>query len=238
MSIPSLTSLPSMDDVAAVAPALAAYTAEALDADVWTRPGLSVRDRCIVTVSVLIAKAQLPGLPHYFAKALDSGVTPSELSEIITHLAFYTGWMNAYAAVAPLAASLAERGMSPMPLPATPSRLLPLDEETEARRAAMVEQNLGDVAPGVVRYTTELIFRDLWLRPDLAPRDRSLVTVCALTATAQVAQISFHLDRAMDNGLTRAEASEVFTHLAFYTGWPAVMSALPVVKDVFASRRK
>ena len=92
------------------------------------------------------------------------------------------------------------------------------------------------MAPGVVHYTGELLFRDLWLRPALAPRDRSLVTISALIASGQVAQITYHLNRAMDNGLTRSQASEVLTHLAFYAGWPNVFSAIPVVKSVFEKR--
>jgi 4-carboxymuconolactone decarboxylase len=72
----------------------------------------------------------------------------------------------------------------------------------------------------------------------LAPRDRSLVTVSALVACGQVAQITYHLNRAMDNGLTEAQASESLTQLAFYAGWPKVFSALPVVKDVFDARRR
>jgi 4-carboxymuconolactone decarboxylase len=73
----------------------------------------------------------------------------------------------------------------------------------------------------------------------LAPRDRSLVTVSALVAlvaTGQVAQLSAHLNRAMDNGLTKSEASEALTHLLFYAGWPNVFSAIPVAKDVFEKR--
>ena len=94
------------------------------------------------------------------------------------------------------------------------------------------------MAPGVVQYTTDVLFRDLWLRPDLAPRDRSLVTVSALIASGQVAQLRRHLNRAMDNGLTQAQAAEALTHLAFYAGWPNVFSALPVAKDVFEKRPK
>jgi len=92
------------------------------------------------------------------------------------------------------------------------------------------------VAPGVVHYTGELLFRDLWLRPALTPRDRSLVTISALIASGQVAQITYHLNRAMDNGLTKAQASEVLTQLAFYAGWPNVFSAIPIVKSVFEKR--
>jgi 4-carboxymuconolactone decarboxylase len=94
------------------------------------------------------------------------------------------------------------------------------------------------VAPGVVEYTTDVLFRDLWLRPDLAPRDRSLVTVAALISSGQVAQIPYHLNRAMDNGLKQEQAAEVITHLAFYAGWPNAFSALPVAKEVFEKRPK
>ena len=89
-----------------------------------------------------------------------------------------------------------------------------------------------------MKYTGDVLFRDLWLRPGLAPRDRSLVTVSALVATGQVAQITYHLNRAMDAGLTKAQASEVLTQLAFYAGWPSVFSAMPVVKAVFESRAR
>jgi 4-carboxymuconolactone decarboxylase len=111
-----------------------------------------------------------------------------------------------------------------------------LDKDAEAKRAAGVQQNFGSVAPGLVQYTTDVLFRDLWLRPDLAPRDRSLVTVSALIASGQVAPVTYHLNRAMDNGLTQEQAGEVITHLAFYAGWPNAFSALPVLKDVFEKR--
>lgn len=224
------------EDIQAVSPALASYTQKSISDGLWKRPGLSARDRSFVTVSALIARIQTPGMLHYFNIALDSGVKASELSEIVTHLAFYSGWSNALSAVPSLKVIFAQRGIGADQLPGVSPQLLPLDEGTEAQRATAVEQNFGDVAPGVVQYTTDLLFRDLWLRPALAPRDRSLVTVSALIAAGQVAQITYHLNRAMDSGLTQAQASEVLTHLAFYTGWPHVFSALPVVRDVFAKR--
>ena len=115
---------------------------------------------------------------------------------------------------------------------------LPLDEAAEGDRAKRVGEQFGAVSPGVVQYTTDALFRDLWLRPDLTPRDRSLVTGSALIASGQMAQIPYHLNRALDSGLTRAQASEVLTHLAFDAGWPNVFSALPVAKDVFEKRPK
>jgi 4-carboxymuconolactone decarboxylase len=121
-------------------------------------------------------------------------------------------------------------------MPPAPGPRLPLDDAAEAQRAAGVAESVGPVAPGLEQYTTDVLFRDLWLRPGLAPRDRSLVTVSALISLGHVAQIPYHLDRAMDSGLTRAEASEVLTHLAFYAGWPHAFSAVPVAKGVFDKR--
>ena len=93
------------------------------------------------------------------------------------------------------------------------------------------------MAPKLAEYTNDVLFADLWRKTDLTPRDRSLITVAALIAQNQVAQLPFHLNRAMDNGLTQTQAAETVTHLAFYVGWPKAMSAVPVLKDVFESRK-
>ena len=219
-----------------VSPALEHYTQDLLLGDVWKRPDLSPRDRSIVTLAALIARNQMAQLSYYLHLALDNDDKPGEISEIITHLAFYSGWENAMSAVAIAKPVFEKCGIGPGDLPPASPGLLPVDEAAETQRTAVVERNFGAVAPGVVHYTTEVLFRDLWLRPALAPRDRSLVTVSALIASGQVAQISFHLNRAMDNGLTQRQAAEVLTHLAFYAGWPNVFSALPVAKDVFEKR--
>jgi 4-carboxymuconolactone decarboxylase len=219
-----------------VAPALEKYTQERLFGDVWKRPGLAPRDRSIVTLAALIARNQTIELPFYLNLALDNGVQPREVSEIITHLAFYSGWANAMSAVAVAKDVFAARKIGSDQVPAASPSPLPLDEAAEAQRATRVEQQFGRVVPGIVQYTTDVLFRDLWLRPDLAPRDRSLVTVSALIASGQVAQLTAHLNRAMDNGLTQAQAAEAITHLAFYVGWPNAFSALPVAKEVFEKR--
>jgi len=237
MNTTSPRSAVRLGDVRRVSPALAKYTQDAIDNDLWNRPALSPRDRSIVTTAALIARNQTAGMQHCFILALDSGVTSRELSEVITHLAFYSGWPNALSAVAIAKDIFVQRGIGEDQLAEAAPQLLPIDEKAEEQRATTVQQNFGDVAAGVVQYTTDLLFRDLWLRPGLAPRDRSLVTVSALIASGQVAQIPYHLNRAMDNGLSKEQASEVLTHLAFYAGWPNVFSALPVVKGVFESRR-
>jgi 4-carboxymuconolactone decarboxylase len=225
-----------LDDAHAVSPALERYTRDRLLGELWKRPNLSPRDRSIVTLAALIARNQTLQMGYYINLALDDGVKPSEISEIITHLAFYSGWENAMSAVPSVKDVFHQRGISPDQLPRATVEHLPLDEAAEKQRASSVAQNFGTAAPGVVQYTTDLLFRDLWLRPGLAPRDRSLVTVSALIASGQAAQVTYHLSKAMDNGLTQTEASEMLTQLAFYAGWPNVFSALPVVKDVFEKR--
>jgi 4-carboxymuconolactone decarboxylase len=227
---------PSLADIKAVSPAFERYTTQTVLDGLWKRPQLSPRDRSIVTLSVLVARNQPVEMPFHFRLALDNGVKPAEISEMIAHLAFYSGWANATSASGIAKRIFDERGIGPDEVAPAQVTLLPLNETSEYQRAAMVEENFGAVAPGVVEYTTDALFRDLWLRPGLAPRARSLVTISALVANGQVAQIPYHLNRAMDNGLTGDEASEALTQLAFYAGWPNVFSAMPVFKDVLAKR--
>jgi len=222
----------------AVSPALGQYTEQSLLGDVWNRPGLSKRDRSVVTLAALVSRNQTIELPRYLNLALDNGVKPAEISELITHLAFYTGWANAVGAASAAKDVFDARKIGPDQLPPASPKPLPLDEKAEAVRAARVGEQFGAMFPGVVRNTTEMLFKDLWLRPDLAPRDRSLVTVSALIATGQVPQIPYHLNRAMDSGLTQTEVGESLAQLAFYSGWPTVFSAMPVVKEVFEKRGK
>lgn len=225
----------TLNDSKMVAPALEKY-AQGPIAELWKRPALLPRDRSIVTVAALVARNQTIEMPYHFNLALENGVKPRELSEIVTHLAFYSGWANAMSAASVIKDVFAERSIEADQLPSASPALLPLDKDAEERRATAVGQQFGSVAPGIVQYTTDVLFRDLWLRPDLAPRDRSLVTVSALIASGQFAQITYHLGRAMDNGLTPEQAGEIVTHLAFYAGWPNAFSALQVVKDVIEKR--
>jgi 4-carboxymuconolactone decarboxylase len=162
------------DDVRAVAPALEKYAQGRLFGEVWKRPDLSPRDRSIVTLAALIARNQTAEMQYHVNLALDNGVKPGEISEIITHLAFYSGWGNAMTAVGVAKDIFTTRNIKADQLPPASEKLLPLDEAAEAKRADQVEQDFGKVSPGVVQYTGEVLFRDLWLRPGLAPRDRSL----------------------------------------------------------------
>jgi 4-carboxymuconolactone decarboxylase len=91
----------------------------------------------------------------------------------------------------------------------------------------------GDFAPGLVTFTDDVLFGQVWTRPELSPRDRSLVTVAALTAAGNTGQLTYHLGLARQNGVTETELIEAITHLAFYSGWPRAMSAMTVARQVF-----
>ncbi|VTP13831.1 Carboxymuconolactone decarboxylase family protein [Phytobacter ursingii] len=190
----------------------------------------------MVTVAMLIARNQSGELKHYIDIALDTGVTPAEVSEIITHLAFYSGWPNAMSAVSVTKAIFRSRGVTADALPDASPDLLPLNQEVEKQRSETVEKNVGPVSPGLVKFTAAPLFLDLWQRSALKPRDRSLITVSALIASGQSAQIGYHLNKAMDNGLSIEEAGEVVAQAAFYAGWPNAFTAAPVVGEVLRNR--
>jgi 4-carboxymuconolactone decarboxylase len=103
------------------------------------------------------------------------------------------------------------------------------DEQSRA------QQLVGDVAPKLAELTDEVLFGDVWLRPGLSPRDRSLITVAALTALGRTDQLRSHLTLALANGVTKDELAELATHLAFYAGWPAGMTAATTLKQVLAA---
>jgi 4-carboxymuconolactone decarboxylase len=90
----------------------------------------------------------------------------------------------------------------------------------------------GDFAPGLVAFTDDVLFGQAWTRPELSPRDRSLVTVAALTALHRPEQLGSHLRLALDNGLSKDELVAAITHLAFYAGWPNAMSAATQLKAI------
>jgi 4-carboxymuconolactone decarboxylase len=98
------------------------------------------------------------------------------------------------------------------------------------------QKTLGDFAPKLAELTDSVLFGDVWERPGLSKRDRSLITVAALVALYRPEQLRFHLNKAMDNGLSKDELIEVITHLAFYSGWPTAMSAIMIAKEVMATR--
>jgi len=118
----------------------------------------------------------------------------------------------------------------PRPAAAAIPAAAPAGQPTPAQRL------IGDFSPKLVQLTDDVLFGDVWARPQLSPRDRSLVTVSALVAMNRPDQLRSHLVRARDNGVTEDEIVESITHLAFYAGWPSAMTAVTVAKEVLAKK--
>jgi len=97
------------------------------------------------------------------------------------------------------------------------------------------QELMGDIAPKLAQLTDSVLFGDVWTRPGLSQRDRSIATVSALIAMNRPDQLRSHLALALDNGVTRDELMEAITHLAFYAGWPSAVTAVSVAREVFAA---
>ncbi|MCY1079831.1 (R)-mandelonitrile lyase [Archangium lansingense] len=114
----------------------------------------------------------------------------------------------------------------------------PREERTMSttKPATTAQKAIGDFAPKLVELTDDVLFGDIWERPQLSKRDRSLITCAALVATGKTEQMNFHFPRAIENGVTQEELTELITHLAFYVGWPNAMSAITRAKELFEKK--
>ncbi|MFT4110828.1 carboxymuconolactone decarboxylase family protein [Propionicimonas sp.] len=106
-----------------------------------------------------------------------------------------------------------------------------IDADTQTRWTGG-KNAFGDFAPGMVHYTDQVLFDEVWEREGLSKRDRSLVTIAALTAVGKMEQLAFHLAFARQNGVTDDQLKEALLHLAFYSGWPNGMGATAVLKNI------
>jgi 4-carboxymuconolactone decarboxylase len=116
--------------------------------------------------------------------------------------------------------------------PGAPAAPAPAASAQQSR----AQQLMGDIAPKLAELTDNVLFGDVWARPQLSGRDRSLVTVSALIAMNRLDQLRSHLALARQNGVTEEEMVEAITHLAFYAGWPNAVSAVSVAREVFAKK--
>lgn len=214
-----------------IAPGLATLTDDVLFGDVWRRPELSPRDRSLVTISVLVATGKPAQLAGHLGRALNNGVQASEASGVLAHLAIYCGWPSAVSALEVYEQVYTTRKVDTAALRAVTPRLPA--PGSDAARAKAVSDELGAVAPKFVQLTNDVVFDDLWRRPDLSLRDRSLVTIAALAAMGDDDQLDVYLRRGVQSGLTRNQITEALTHLGFYAGWPKATKALTAVTKTF-----
>jgi alkylhydroperoxidase/carboxymuconolactone decarboxylase family protein YurZ len=213
----------------------------------WSRPQLCRRDRSLLVISVLAAQAREEELEAHTGIGLLNGLRPEEIEEILLHVAAYAGFPAAMASSrridkALLAASgavkLAARQAAAQKSDAERDRdgaavLATLLGEAAREPAAglqWIETRLGEV--GVVAY--RWAFGEIWCRPQLSRRDRSIVVIAILVWLGATAELAVHAPAGLRHGLTRVEVEEVVNHLSLYAGIPRAVEAMRAVRDAFA----
>jgi 4-carboxymuconolactone decarboxylase len=183
----------------------------------WGSPAEEIRFGDVVRIP--------PGVKHWH------GASPTTA---MTHIAIveHSGGRGVEWLEQVSAAQYAARPAAPGGSAAVPDRGVAGDSAQTSR----AQQLMGDIAPKLAQLTDSVLFGDVWARPGLSPRDRSLVTVSALVAMNRPDQLRSHLALAHANGVTREELVEAITHLAFYAGWPSAVTAVGVAREVLPQR--
>jgi 4-carboxymuconolactone decarboxylase len=219
----------------AVAPVLVPYTRDRIVDELWSRPGLAVRDRAVVSIAILVSRNTSGAYVRYLNKALDSGLAPSELSELLVHLAFYIGFGYAFGAVGVLKGIFDERGIGVDLLPKASPTLIALEDALPdaAERAAFLDANVTPASDALRYFTEKLLHGEVWRRPGLATRDRALATVASLAAQGLSTALPSALAQAQAFGVTRQEIGELIAHVAFYSGWGNATRAAEVISQQY-----
>lgn len=237
-----------LDPVAEIAPALARMTVEFGYGDVWSRPGLTPRQREFATIAALAALGNAaPQLRFHIGGALNVGCTRREIVETFIHTSVYAGFPAALNAIAAAREVFAARPATDEDADAKPdaeddaadrrerglAALRALDGPTGAHLADSLG-SLDDIAPDLGRYLVEYVFGDVYARPGLDLPTRELTTVAMLTALGTAApQLRGHIRAFLNVGGTREEIVEVITQMAGYAGFPAALNGIAAAREAF-----
>jgi len=200
--------------------------------DIWERPQLSKRDRSMITIAVLQAlyRDQLRG---HIGSALDNGLTQEEIAEVILHVTFYSSWPTGVNAAGMARDVFMDRGLPVDGIGPSAHQPPPPDME-------MPQYTSGAYAavPYLGELRNRVLFGDIWERPELSKRDRSMITVAVAQAMYATSELRVHIGRALDdNGVTQEEIAEVILHTTFYGGgWPGAVNAGGVAAQLFEER--
>ena len=216
--------------------------------DLWSRPQLARRDRSLLVISTLAAQARDEELELHTQVGLHHGLTRVEIEEILLHVAAYVGFPAAMAAFRRMDAAFRKAEGVERIEGRQPAEQLADDERD--RRAASVRRTLtagranadpavdlgnmqrvlGDVGTLAFRWA----FGEIWSRPELSRRDRSLVVIAILAALGQGSELAFHVPAGINHGLTREEIEEIMVHLCLYAGFPKAVDAMRATREAFA----
>ena len=207
---------------------------------VWSRPDLGLKERSLVTVAALVALGRAVRLARHLEGALNTGWTPVELREACLHLVAYAGFPAAGDALQSLSEVVRRRGdvVGP-PTEAETVGLTPAEVRRRVLGAAWVDRTGREEDPilaPIWSYSIEHAWGAVWVRPGLSLKQRSLITVSALTALARRDELRLHLRGGLNTGWTPVELREICLHVAAYAGVPTAITALHVLSEVVRER--
>jgi 4-carboxymuconolactone decarboxylase len=222
---------------------LGAFGMDHVLGDIWSRPQLDRRDRSFVSVTALTCLGAERELRTHIGGALNHGATADEIEELILHVSAYAGYPRAFDGMRVALAVFAER--DGIETPRKHRDAAELDDD--ARHAAGLEAlgSLTGLAPedvpaameplgDVGRFAVDYLYGQIWSRPQLPPRDRSLITLAALVTLGKVAELEIHVPAALRNDLGREQIEEVILQLTLYAGYPAAVEAIRAARRIFA----
>ena len=236
------SSVPALERLA---PALQEVITEAVFGGVWARGGLTTRQHSMVSISVLTVLGRMPPLRGHIENALNIGVNPDEIIEVLMHLAFYSGVPAANAGIGLAGEVFAERNIDYMPADAGSDA--ELSERLEAGRQIQHEMWRGgeeplhllkQLDPEMEQLVSEYLFGTIYQRRGLSMEDRSLCTIAALTAEGQTDHLRYYVRSGLNVGLTEHQIIEILFHTAFYSGLPRSLEAIEIAADVFANKTR
>ena len=226
---------------------IGSYVVDHVLGAVWSRPELARRDRSLVVISMLISLAQLRQLESHVKGGLNHGLSPDEVREIAVHLAGYVGFPRGIEALRVINKAIKDQLGDAAPA------MTEADDKGDAERRADgieifdrltgapggpdIETRVDDLETGLGALAGAAIdwgFGELWARPQLSQRDRSLLIVAMLAVTGRDNQLLFHVPGALNNGVSAEELEEVILMVSVYAGFPPAASAMKIVRDLTA----
>lgn len=246
-SDPSLDLEQTAQGMASVMGPIAAFSIDHVLGDIWSRPGLERRDRSLVSVTALTCLGCQVELRTHLAGALHHGVEVDEIEELMLHVCGYAGYPRALEGMRTAMTLFSEREDVERPLP-RPAAEAKNDEQRRHDGADVFKRIMGWEAPNdVVARTLEEqlgalgdfaiqhLMGEIWSRPQLCLRDRSLITLAALISLDKITELRFHIPAALRNGMSREEIDEVILQLSLYLGYPAAVGAKNMSRDILAA---
>lgn len=209
--------------------------------DIWSRPGLSRRDRSLIVITILTTLNQLTQLRSHVQGAIHHGLTQTEIEEVMVQLGGYAGFPRAIDGMTTARAAIAElQGVAELP-PSPPAEPKDDDQRSADAREVMgrLSANQPPGGPGVdmgsfAATAGRFAFGELWARAQLARRDRSLVVCATLTTQDKPTELRFHLQGALNHGVTAAELEELMITVVGYVGFPTAVEGFRALREIEA----